>query len=287
MAEFFKKGQREQKAEQEWIDRFRGSFERALGNIDRHQERKLLTSQTIFVAFLGGFFLDLLASSVYNLLSSVGSSSTSSILTLPIAIALISTGALVAAFGILWRQLSQYRPALPMLGLAITPEDTKPFLHESQFQSIKDFLGKGEFKDFRAFGNNFFESLERWFSYMFTEKVSKEPRKRSEELEEPFRKQFPTMIREYDISAMSPSGVKINLEVILSPHVIYGFSQKGDETATYTFYAIFRFKILNPQHEDARDFLDYYYHLYAGHILRFSSHSIVSAFKKLGLFQKS
>lgn len=277
MAEFFKKSERKHRAEQEWLNKFRGNFERAFSDIERHQERKLLTFQIVFLAFVGGFFLNVLASSVYDLLVSISSQQTFQVTILPSAISLIC---LAVIFLVLWRQLSRYKPPQPILALSIIPEDTMPFLQESEYQSIIEFLEKGKLKDFRTFGNNFFESLRTWFSHLFNEGVTKEPTKESEESDLPIYQEFPTMIREYDISAMSPSGVKISLEVVLFPKVIYSWTNKGDETATYSFSIIFRFKILNPEHKDAKNFLDAYYHVYAGRIIAISSYCVASAFRK-------
>lgn len=190
MVEFFQKGQKEQKAEQEWLDKFRGGFERALGNIERHQERRLATSQIVLLALIGGFFLDVLASAVYNMLFSTGSYFYFQTLELNLAISLISSGFLLVIFAVLWRQLSQSSPALPLLGLAVTLEDTKPFLQENQFQKIEEFLRGGALKDFQAFGDKFFKSLEARFSFMFGDKVSDKPVEQSEEFEEPFTSNF-------------------------------------------------------------------------------------------------
>jgi len=281
MAEFFKERQREATAEQEWRDKFRASFERALDNIERHQERRLLNLQVVLLAFIGGFLIDVLASSVYDLLVSINSQLTFKVIITPVSICFTSIIILVAVFLVLRRQFLQYKPSQPILGFRITPEDTKPFLEESVFHSIVEYLEKGELKDFKTFGNNFFESLRVWFSHLFNDKVIKEPIRKSEELGLTAYKEFPTMIREYDISPMSPMGVKTNLEVVLAPHVIYEWTNKGDKTATRSFYIIFRFKIMNPEHGDAKNFLDDYYHLYAGRVIAISSYCVRSAFQKL------
>jgi hypothetical protein len=111
--------------------------------------------------------------------------------------------------------------------------------------------------------------------------VKGEPIKESEESDLSIYKEFPTIIKEYYVSPMSSSGVRINLKVMLSPHVIYDWTSQGDKTATYSFYVIFRFEILNPEHKDANRFLDEYYHLYASHIVDISSYCIASAVRKL------
>jgi len=278
---FFKEGQKKGKAEQEWLSKFRGSFERAFDNIEKHHERRLLTWQIVLLAFVGGFLLDVFASSVYDLFVSTNFQWTFQISIMSIEIGLISVISLIVIFVVLWRQLSQYKPPQPVLGLSITPEDIGPFLQESEFQSITQYLENGQLRDFRTFGINFFESLQKWFSHIFNEKVPREPIRESEESDLPIYKEFPTMIREYDVSSMSPSGVKIRLEVVLFPKVIYSWTNTGDETASYSFSIIFRFRILNPEHKDAKNFLDAYYHVYAGRIIAISSYCVASAFRKL------
>jgi hypothetical protein len=277
---FFKESERKRKAEQEWLHKFRTSFERAFNDIERHQERKLLTWQIILLAFIGGFLLNVLASSVYDFLVSSTSALTFQQIILPTVISLASIGSLIVVFVVLWRQLLNYKPPQPVLSLSIAPEDTSPFLQEAEFRSITEYIERGELKDFRTFGNHFFESLQTWFSHMFNEKVVKEPMTQSEEQDLSAYKEFPTMIREYDVSALSASGVKIGLEVVLFPMVIYSWTYQGDETATRSFSIIFRFRILNPEHKDAKYFLDEYYHVYARRILAISSYCVASAFRK-------
>ena len=280
MTEFFKETENRRKAEREWLNIFRASLERALVNIKRHQETRLLTSQVILLAFVGAFLVNLLTSSVYDLIF-INSQLTVLRLDLVLGISLVSATLLVIIFVILMQQLSKYKPSQPILSLLVKPEDTMPFLEKSDFQGIKKYLESGKLKDFKVFGNHFFQSLGLWFSHLFGDKVVKEPIKEYEESDTHVYKQFPKMTKEYDISAISTSDVKINLEVIVAPHVIYSLTRKGDETASYSFYINFRFKILNPEHCDADKFLDDYYHLYASHIVAISSYCIASAFRKL------
>jgi len=285
MTELFKKGEKEQKARQEWLNKFKDNFERALRDIDRHHERKLLSFQVVAFALFGAFIINLLTSVVYDLLTSLASPIATQRIDLDKSIVFVSIVILFVISALLYWQLKKYKPTKPFLSFWIKPEDIKPFLEPSEFQQISDYLERGELKDFKVFGNGFFESLHGWFAFMFNEKVDKKPKKEYEEFEElgdPFYKELPTIIKEYDISAMSNTGIKFTLEVTLKPDIVYSWTQEGDKTAAYTFCLIFRFRILNPEHCDANKFLEEYYHLGASDIVKFASISLAKAFRKIG-----
>lgn len=282
MGEFFKKQQKKHKAEQEWLNNYRDSLERAKQNIEKHQERKLLTSQVVLLVFIGAFLVNLLTSTTFDLVTSA-SQMTIVRINWDIGISLASIAALIIVFLLLERQLSKYKPPQPFLSLSVKPEDTSDILGDEVFQAIKEYLEKGKLTDFKLFGDNFFESLSGWFSHMFNDKVSKKPIKEYEEFEQPVYKALPIMIKEYDISPMSLTGVKVNLEVVLAPDIVYSYSEKGDQTASYTFYIVFTFRILNPDNCNAEKFLVEYFHFYAYRLLSISSYCIASAFRKLGL----
>ena len=277
MAEFFKKTQGKRKASQEWLDNSRRSLERALLNIDKYQERKLLTFQVILLVFVGAFLVNLLSSSLYGLL--ISDLSLQRVCS-DIGVTGVSIIALIAVFVILRHELTKYKPPEPILVLPIKPDNTEPFLQASEFKSMTEYLEQGKLKDFRVFGNDFFESLSGWFPNMLP-KVEKKPIKEYEELVDPTRKEYPTLIKEYDVSPLSITGVKVTLEVALIPHVIYSFTAEGDKTASYSFYLTFRFRIMNPTHCDANKFLEEYYYFSASDVVVFSSYAIASAFRKL------
>jgi hypothetical protein len=278
LAEFFKKTEKENKASQEWLNNSRGNLERALSNIEKYQERKLLTSQVILLVFVGAFLVNLLTSAVYDLLIAF------QWVYLDIGIGVGSIIALTIIFVLLRQQFSKYKPPQPVLGLLIKPEHTEAFLQASQFKGLMAYLEQGKLKDFKVFATSFFESLSIYFPFMFTDKVNKKPTKEYEKLENPKDftcEKFPTVTKEYDVSPLSTTGVKTTLEVILAPHLIHLFTQDGDKSASYSFYLIFRIRILNPEHCNANKFLEEYFHFFASNIIRFSSLGIASAFKKL------
>jgi hypothetical protein len=277
MAEFFKKTQEKHKASQEWLNNSRHSFERALFNIDKYQERKLLTVQVILLIFVGAFCVNILSATVFDL--SITDLALQRVY-LDIGVTGLSIIALIAIFVLLRQQLSKYKPPEPVLVLSIKPEDTEPFLRAAQFKSITEYLEQGKLKDFRVFGNKLFESLSGFFPIMLP-KIEEKPIKEYEKQEDPTSKEYPTLIKEYDISPLSTTGVKVTLEVVLAPHVVYSFTTEGDKTASYSFYLIFRFRILNPMHCDANKFLEEYYYLSASNVIEFSSYAIANAFRNL------
>jgi hypothetical protein len=233
--------------------------------------------------FIGAFFVNLLSSTVYDLLILHTSQLSSQLSTqrYDLDVGTISFSIIAIAFSVflVLRQLSKCKPPQPFLSFLIKPEDTEPFLQPKVFQAITERLEKG-LGDFRVIGNGFFESLNAYFPFLFTNKTKKEPEKEHEELEDSNYKQFPKTIKEYDVSAMSTTGVKITLEVILSPEIIHSLTPKGDETAVHSFYLVFGFKVLNPRHSDANKFLDVYYRVHASYIIQFCSYCIADAFRK-------
>jgi hypothetical protein len=281
MAEFLKRNEKERKAEKEWLDRFKENFRRAYTNIERYQERAILTSQVILLTIIGAFLVNILTSSLYTILINIDLEHWTFTINLDVLITLISSSLLVVIFFGIRHQLSKYAPSQPVLRLFVQPEDIKNFVGESKFKKIIKYLEDGKLQDFRGFGKNFFESLEKFFSHLFNPEVNRDPIREEEILDEPASNKYPTMIREYDISAMNRTGVKINLEVIIVPDIVYSYSTEGDKTAPYTFYVIFRFKILNPEHCYADDFLEQYYLLYASRVVAITSYSINFAFSKI------
>jgi len=281
MSEFLKKNKKREKAENDWVEKFRESFRRAISSIERHQEKKMLTSQVILLTIIGAFLVNLLTSSIYSLLINVDLENFILAINLDVLITLISSSLLVVIFFEIRRQLSKYSPTQPLLNLVVKPEDIKEFVTERSYNKINKYLDDGRLKDFRSFGKSFFESLESWFPYMFHPEITKKAIKEYEDVDKPSSSQYPTIIKEYDISKLSPSGVKINLEVKLVPDIVYSYGIDGDKTASYTFYIFFRFKILNPEHCYADNFLEAYYYVYAGRIVSHASYSINFAFSKL------
>lgn len=276
MAELFKSTEKERKAETDWLNRFKDSFERASRNIDKYHERKLLTFQVVALALGGAFLINLLTSAIYDLATSIFSQITTQRVIIDTFIGLISSALLIVIFYSLNKQFQKYEPPKPSLSFVIEPEDIKPFVNPSDFQQVIKCLENGELNDFELFGNEFFTSLHNWFAHIFHEKVDNKPKKEYEENKTPLKK-FPTMIKEYDLSAMSLSGVNFALKIILVPHPIM-----SAKTASYGFHLIFKFRVLNPGHCNANDFLYEYYHLRASGIVRYSSYCIISAFRKIG-----
>jgi len=282
MSEFLKKTKKRKRAENDWVDKFRESFRRAISSIERHQEKKMLTSQVILPTIIGAFLVNLLTSSIYSLLINVDLENYILAINLDVLITLISSSLLVVIFFEIRRQLSKYSPTQPLLNLVVKPEDIKEFVTERSYNKINKYLDDGQLKDFRSFGKSFFESLESWFPYMFHPEITKKAIKEYEDVDKQLSSQYPTIIKEYDISKLSPSGVTINLEVKLVPDIVHSYeSGKADKTAAYTFYIFFRFKILNPEHCHADNFLEEYYYGYAGRIVSHASYSINFAFSKL------
>ena len=275
MAELYKRTEKERKAADDWLNKYRISFDRASVNIEKFHERKLLTWQTILFVFLAAGLVNLLTSAFYDWLTTTPLSFGR--LYVNFGIIALSLIGLLLIFLVLRHYLSKYKPSRPFISLSIKPEEIEPFLQSSVFSQIMDYLAQGKLNDFKLFADNFFSSFNNLFVFMFTDKVDKKPITEREEFEEPFNlKEFPVVIKEFDVSPLSRTGVNITLRVVLAPHVVY-----GDKTASYGFYLIYNFIINNPEHPDAHKFIEQYYYRRASEIIVQSSYCIQFAFRKM------
>lgn len=271
MSDFFEKTARKQKARREWIFRFKDSYERARQTIMQRQERKLLTLQIILLVFLAGFLINFVSTSFYNFLFNP-------LNFLNNLLFLSSLFILACIFFYVRNYFLLYKPPVPTFVLSFKPEDLEHFIEKPKFKAIQKYLADRKLRDFKTFGENFFERLEGWFRWRFREKISVIGKE--EKLEEA-SKEYPTIIREYDLSQISGGEINFHLEIHLIPDVIYVFGTKGDQTSARDFTIFFGFQILNSEHPNAGKFLDYYYHTFLGYIPEFTSLSLVQAFNVL------
>ncbi len=285
MAEFYKKNEEERKKATEWLTQFRPNFESTMSKIEKYQERKLFNLEIVALILFGAFLVNVLSTSLFDLSISLTSSVGIDRLILDAVISAISLLSIIGIFLFFRKQLLKYQPQTPVMTLIVKPEDTKPFLLEERYNDMMQFLDDGKLTNFKSFASAFFDSFKVDFKFLFREAVDN-PIKEYEEASNPqdtLHKGFVIMAKDYDLSNISSTGVKTKLQVKLSPHVIFSFTQQGDKTASYSFYLSFHFIILNPEHCDASKLLESYYLYNAKDIVTFASYSIDSAFKKTGL----
>ncbi len=267
--------EKEQKARQEWVNKSRGSLERALNSIDKYHERKLLWLQVILLVFFGAGLVNILTSAIYDLFVTLQR------LCLDVGVVTFSIVALVVVYFLLKRELSKYNPPKPFLSFRVNPEDTKDFLEDSVYEDMMEYLKQGKLMDFRAFGDSVFESMNNLVPLMFTGKVKERPIQRYEELADPGRKEVPTLAQDYDLSPFSTTRVKLTFQVKLVPDFMSFLTCIGDMSACHSFYLFFYLTVLNPEHCDAGTVIREYYDEVASRILELSSLSIDFAFRKL------
>lgn len=266
MIDSLKRTKADRKAEFEWINISKSKLDRALDSIQKHQDRKLLNTQTIMLVFLGALFVNLLSSALFNLNGSV------------IAISII---AIIIIFFIVNRELSAYEPSFPFLSFLLMPENAKDYLNENQFIQFIDYLEQGKITDFISFANNFFKRFNTFSSFMFPNDIKIKPIREIEEpefeLEESFKK-FPSVTKEFDLSPLNHTGVNATLEVKVAPDLIHISSP---EPILLSFHILYKIRIKNPRHRDAGKFLESFYYSYCHKIFRYSCLSIGSVSDEL------
>jgi hypothetical protein len=287
MAELQKKSEEENKKANEWLNQFRPNYESTLARIEKHQERKLFSLEIILLVLIGAFFVNLLSTTLYDLSLSLTAQASIEKLTLDSIMTVGSLLALMAIFFLFKRQLMKYLPQRPVLTLTVKPEDTKPFLNEERFNDITEFMKEGKLTNVKSFADSVFKFLERDSVFLFGKELD-EPIKQYEEKEtiipnDDSHKDLVTIAKDYDISFVSLTGVKITLQIKLMPDVVYSFGEKGDMTASYSFYLTFYLMILNPEHCDANKLLEWYYLHRAKDVVKFASHAINWSFRAAGL----
>ncbi len=282
MAEFFKKNEEERKKENEWLYQFKPNFESTLAKIEKHQERKLFSLEIIALVLIGAFLVNLLSTSLFDLTLS-GTYIENGRAILDIILSSVSLISIIGVFIFFKKQLLKYKPRTPVLTLIVKPEDIKPFIAKKRFELIMQFLDDAKLTNFKKFSNGFFESFKVDFGYIFGKAVDKPIKEYEEKSEDPLHNDLVKMTKDYDLSDMSTTGVKVTLKVQLIPRVVHSYTQEGDKTASYSFYLTFHLIILNPEHCNSGEIVEYYYVSKASEIVKFASYSIDKAFKKNGL----
>ncbi len=283
MAEFYKKNEKERKKANEWLNQFRPNYESTLYRIDKYQERKLLNIQTIVLVLIGAFFVSLLSASIFDLLLSLTTSLVTARLLLDVIAALISTILILVIFLFFKKQLLKYQPQTPILTLLVKPEDIEPFIDAKRFALIMQFLDDAKLQNFKEFAKGFFESFKIHFSYVLGNTVDKVIKEYEEKSEDPIHENLVAIAKDFDLSTLSTTGVKVTLQVKLSPRVVFSLTQQGDKTASYSFYLAFHLIVLNPEHCDAGKWVEQFYISTASEMVISASYAIDSAFKKNGL----
>lgn len=291
MAEYSKKEENKRQKANEWVNQFRPNFENTITRIEKYQERKLFNIEIIALVFLGALFVNLLSNSLYNLSTSFAIQVESK-LTIDYIFTAISIVGITSVFFYFRKQLKKYLPQTPVLTFVVKPDDIKPFVTEQRYADIMKFMDEGKLTDFKSFSNWIFQSLTSDFCFLFGIEKKTPIKEYEEEATIPLVENSPnikkhsdlvTMAKEYDISEISRTQVKIVLQIKIAPKVIYDFSDKGDKTASYSFAIAFHFIIINPDHCDSSKLIEEYY-LYKSHeIIRFTSDAISWSFRQIGL----
>jgi hypothetical protein len=286
MAELHKKTEEENKKANEWLNQFRPNYESILARIEKYQDRKLFSLEIISVVLIGAFLVNLLSTTLFDLSLSLTSQTSVEKLALDSILTVSSLLTLITIFFLFKKQLKKYLPQKPVLTLTVRPEDTKPFLNEERYNDIIEFLKEGKLTNFKSFAESVFKFLRRDSVLLFGKAVN-EPMKQYEEKatipNDELHKDLVTIAKDYDLSFISLTGVKITLQIKLTPAVVYSSSEKDDMTASYSFYLTFHLIILNPEHCDANKLLETYYLYKASEIVKFASYAINWSFREAGL----
>ncbi|MCW3982988.1 MAG: hypothetical protein NWE96_03220 [Candidatus Bathyarchaeota archaeon] len=279
----------EEKDSKECRDNSKDSFQNALHEISIHQERAFLNYQIILFVFVGAITVSILASAFFDFFQELWLAN--GLLTSKGVIDLVFIGlSAVISFTVyilFRRKMRVYIPSKPILTFLMTPKDTKPFVDDSRFSDIQNYLFKGNLQNFKIFGDAFFRNYSSWFPALFGEKIAVKQVYEEENYLYPdpyYKESFPEIRKEYDITQIRPYGVKAYLEVVLAPDVKHILIRgEGDKTAAYGFNLVFFLRIDNPVSPNASKFLNEFYLLYVPRVVKFSSYALDTAFKETGL----
>lgn len=286
MSEFHKKKEKERAKANEWVNQFRPNFESTLARIEKYQARKLFNLEIISLVLFGAFLVNLLSTCIFDISTSLTSQVEFDRLIVDYVFAGVSVACIAIIFFYFKKTLKKYSPQMPVLTLIVKPDDIKAFVTEQRFVEISKFMDAGRLTNFKKFSNAVFASLSSDFCFLFGIEKKKPIKEYEEDATIPNDKEHTnlvTMAKDYDISGISRSGVKITLQIKLAPKVVYSFSGEGDKTASYSFVLVFHFIIENPEHCDASKLIEEYY-LYKSHeLIQFSSNAINWSFREIGL----
>lgn len=287
MAELRKKCEEERKKANEWLNQFRPNYESTVTRIEKYQERKLFNLEIISLVIIGAFLVNALSTCLFDLAVSVTSQVSIERLIIDSIITVGSLLGLVAVFLFFRSQIKKYQPQRPVLTLIVKPDDIKPFLNADRFNDIEKFLDDGKLTDFKRFADAVFKHLSNFSVYIFGQEIIKEPIKEYEEKatipNDTAHTGLITIAKDYDVSKISRTNVKLTLQIKLTPHVVYTFNEEGDKTASYSFYVTFHLRVLNPEHCDAGKLIEEYYLYKAHELVRYTSYAVNWAFGEIGL----
>jgi hypothetical protein len=287
MAELRKKSEEERKKANGWLNQFRPNYESTVTRIEKYQERKLFNLEIIALVIIGAFLVNALSTSLFDLAVSVTSQVGIERLIIDSMITVGSLLSLVAVFLFFRKQLKKYQPQKPVLTLVVKPDDIKPFLNADRFNDIEKFVDDGNLKDFKQFGDAVFKRLSSLSVYMFGQELIKDPINEYEEKatipNDTAHTGLVTIAKDYNMSKISRTSVKLTLQIKLTPHVIYTFNEEGDKTASYSFYVTYHLRVLNPEHHDAGKLIEEYYLYRAHELVRYTSYAVNWAFGDIGL----
>ena len=274
--DFVKQTEKKQEAHKEWLNNNRESLERALSNIDKHQERKLQIYQIVVLVFIGAAFINLLTSAIYDF------SVTMQRFYWDFGIASISAMALILILFGVKRELSKYKPAPVFLSFSIAPTDLKPLLTDLDYIYIMNYLEEGKLTDFRTVGKNVFEVIDRMFpqviSNIFNQKGEIKP-KAYEDLRYPQNEEAPALTKVYEFTPFN-TDVKLAFEVKLVPDYTHFLTKVSDMSACHNFWLFFYLVVSNPEHCDSGRIVNECYSSVASSVLEISAISVNSAFYK-------
>lgn len=286
MAELQKRIEEEEKKANEWLNQYRPNFESTISRIGKFQERKLFNLEIIALVLFGAFLVNALSTSIFDLALTLTSPPNNERLLMDSVFSVASVSGIIIIFIYFRSQLKKYQPKRPVLTVIVKPNDIQPFINQDRFKDILQFIENGKLTDFRQFSEATFKHIEDMSMFLFGQEVKPHIQQYEEKAtiaNDEEHKGLVTIARDYDLSKLSRTGVKITLQVKLTPDVVYQIGQEGDKTASYSFFVSFHFIVLNPEHFDSDKLIEEYYSYRAKEIVKFTSYSINWAFRDVGL----
>jgi len=216
----------------------------------------LYNVEFILTALIITIFINMTSSVIYNFIFNRDNIFISGI------VLFISTVLIVFILAILKDQRDLYAPIPIAFALVFQDHDIKDFLDKNRSDIILNYMSEKKFKDFNSFGEDILKNITHMFPFIFYYKGSYDCISYKKEFTDNFYEpHYPTHKALYDLSSLATTGVKIQLEIIIEPHIVFEISNElGDLTSVRSFKVIFRFIILNPTHHHSDDVINGIYH---------------------------
>jgi hypothetical protein len=277
--DFYDRNRRKDQASVQWRERNQEYLGYYVDYISRLQSRRILHYELIFSVVSLGLIVNLASSVILEIQKSFHNQNWSLLesSTLELLIMIAIGYVIVLLFD---KRMKEYDPNPRSLYLPITLIDCSNYRDEETYDHIYNYLNSKKMTEFKEYSQRFFRTLENWYSHLFHPIVPQMISEYFEYDDIDFNKVFPITKRAYDITELTTSGIKLTLEVILRPQIIYSFGE-GKQPHIRGIDIDLKVDVGNPMDSQADDLIIELYWRRLGRIPEYVSIAIERAFYPL------